>query len=82
MNDSIQTKAHVRVVLEIDAGTNTWDEKESGLGRAFREAKEHALNTLNRLVQGKGLKGELGKLRVVKIERVDITVSDVGGDES
>ncbi len=74
---SIQTKATVRVVLEIDAGTNAWDEKEPGLGRAFREAKENALNTLNRLLhQGQALKGELGKLRVVKVERIDITVSE------
>ena len=79
---NLRTKAVVRVVLEIDAGSDGWNEDEPGLARAFRYAKEHALNVLNRVFQGKGLKGELAKVRVVEVQRVDITVSDGKARES
>lgn len=71
---TITTKARVRVVLEIDGGDDAWSDEEKGLGRAFKYSRERALNTLNRVFAGEPLGGERDKIRLVKVESVELDV--------
>lgn len=75
---TIETRARVEVTLEIQAGVGAWSDKEPGLGRAFNEAKEDALRTLNRVIAGEPLKGERRAVRLVKVSSVELHVTERG----
>lgn len=73
---SINTKAIVRVTLELDAGTSAWSDEEPNLGRAFREARENVVAMLNRVFQGKGNRSDVDVVRCLKVHSVELLVSD------
>ncbi len=72
---TIETKARVRVEIEIDVGGDAWADEEPGLKRAFEEAKESALNRLERVLSGELLAHDRSSVRIVKVSSVNLRVT-------
>ena len=71
------TKARVRIVLDIETGTDAWDgTTEPAYVRAFKEAKERAMTMLNNSLGRLNTRGGECPVTLVRIEDVELFVHE------
>jgi hypothetical protein len=78
---TVQTRARVQVVLDVDIGGDSWRPEEPGLGRAFNEARTKTLNILERVLRGEGTQATRNMVRIDRVGGITLVVTQDGLDE-